>query len=342
MGSPNYITQGNNGIANINCALVPDRGFLDAVKTKNIVKFRIMSRQEKSANESYVPGGPDVVVQHITGETQIISRKELTKNFIHASGNKIKLSILKNNTQYLAYNTCKENYKVMKLPNNCIATLPNSTQTKPGYYIVARVDGNGQIDRSSITAISPNAFKKMFKVSMNAVIKRHMGANSKKNKTFSLFSKDRNRQAAIRQSAPTRITPTFNSSDIGMNPANINIGSINDRTPQTQQGTQQSAMWKPNMNRKIVGNGQNSGVTNNKSTYKYKVTAKVVDMNGRMLGFAVQEIATGNSRNLKVNELTQLCVNKLVENVMAVRNQRGNLYLKGNGCSLESLPQVIA
>lgn len=50
MAAPNYMTQGNNGMIDINCALVPDKGFLDAIKTKNIVKFRIMSRQEKSAN----------------------------------------------------------------------------------------------------------------------------------------------------------------------------------------------------------------------------------------------------------------------------------------------------
>lgn len=335
MGSPNYMTQGGNGIIDINCALVPDKGFLDAVKTKNIVKFRIMSHKEKSANTSYTPGGPDVILQHITGETQMISRKELTKNFVHASGNKIKLSILKSDTPYLAYNTCKENYKVMKLPNNCVATLPNGMQSKPGYYVVARIDANGQIDRSSITTISPTIFKKMFKVPIQAVIKRHMGQNSTNGKTFTLFNRDRNRQRVSRHVTQEVAAPTFNSSEIGMNPANINIGSVNDNQPST--------MWRPSLNRGGTGIAQRQTAnTNNKTTYKYRVTAKVVDMDGRMLGFAVQEIATGNTRNLKVNELTQLCMSKTVENVMAVHNQRGNLYLKGNGCSLESLPQVIA
>lgn len=118
-----------------------------------------------------------------------------------------------------------------------------------------------------------------------------------------------------------------------MNPANINISSVND--------SPEKKVWRPTINRQGNSNQQTAN-TNIKSTYKYRVTAKVVDIDGRMLGFAVQEIATGRSRNLKVNELTQLCMNKLVENVMVVHNQRGSMYLKGNGCSLENLPQVIA
>lgn len=335
MGSPNYMTQSSNGMVDINCASVPDKGFIDAIKTKNIVKFKIMSHKGKAANPSYIPGGPDVLITHVTGETQFISRKELVKTYVHASGNKIKLSVLKNDKTYLAYNICNENYKVMKLPNNCTATLPNGTQTKQGFYIVARADNNGQVDRGSITAISPVVFKKMFKIPLQAVIKRHMGGNSNTRKTFTLFNRNRDRQFIRRQAPQEVVKPAFNSSEIGMNPANINIGSVNDTAPKT--------VWKPTLNRRNNNsNNQASDNTISRTNYKYRVTAKVVDMNGSMLGFAVQEIATGNSRNLKVNELTQLCMNKLVENVMVVRNQRGNMYLKGNGCSLESLPQVIA
>lgn len=333
MSNPNYMTQGSNGIVNIDCNSMPDKGFLDAVKTKNIVKFRIMSHKDKAANADYVPGGPDVIVKHITGETQLITRKDLVKTYVHASGNKIKLSVLKSDKPYLAYNTCNENYKVMKLPNNCIATLPNGTQTKPGNYIVAKVDVNGQVDKSSLAMISPSVFKKMFKIPLQAVIKRHMGSDSKTRKMFTLFSRNQDRQFAHKQIQPESVKPTFNSSEIGMNPANINISSVND--------SPEKKVWRPTINRQGSSNQQTAN-TNIKSTYKYRVTAKVVDMDGRMLGFAVQEIATGRSRNLKINELTQLCMNKLVENVMVVHNQRGNIYLKGNGCSLESLPQVIA
>lgn len=335
MSSPNYLTQGNNGIININCNLVPDKGFIDAVKTKNIVKFKIMSHKDKANNASYTPGGPDVLITHITGETQFIYRKDLVKKYVHASGNKIKLSVLKSNKPYLAYNICNEKYKVMKLPNNCTATLPNGNKTKPGNYIVAKVDANGQIDRSSLAIITPSVFRKMFKIPLQAVIKRHMDGESKTRKVFTLFNRDKDRQLARKQMRQNSAKPTFNSSEIGMNPANINISSVNDKTPKT--------VWKPTLTKHNNDvNNQVSNNTINRTNYKYKVTAKVVDRNGSMLGFAVQEIATGNSRNLRVNELTQLCINKLVENVMVVHNQRGNMYLKGNGCSLESLPQVIA
>ena len=327
MGVPNYMTQGSNGIVNINCNLVPDKGFIDAVKTKNIIKFRIMSPKDKAANQNYVPGGPDVIAQHITGETQLLTRKELAKTYVHASGNKIKLSVLKNDKPYLAYNTCNESYKVMKLPNNCIATLPNGTQTKQGSYIIAKADNNGQIDRSTITVLSPKIFKKMFKIPMQAVIKRHMGGNSNTKKVFTLFTRNKGRQLTQRNTQASIPKPAFNSSEIGMNPANINISSTNDNT--------HKRMWTPSINRPQSNN------QNTTSHYKYRVTAKVVDMNGKMMGFSVLDIATGKTKNLKINELTQLCMSKLVENVMVVRNQRGNIYLKGNGCSLESMGEVI-
>lgn len=327
MGVPNYMTQGSNGIININCNSVPDKGFIDAVKTKNIIKFKIMSPKDKAANKDYTPGGPDVIVQYITGENQLLTRKELAKTYVHASGNRIKLSVLKNDKQYLAYNVCNENYKVMKLPNNCIATLPDGTQTKQGSYIVAKADNNGQIDRSTIAVLSPAVFRKMFKIPLQPVIKRHMGGNSKTRKVFTLFTRNIDRKLSRRDNQTRLPKPAFNSSEIGMNPSNINISSTNDQTPKK--------MWKPSINRP-QNNNQNT-----MTHYKYRVTAKVVDMNGRMMGFSVLEIATGKTRNLKVNELTQLCMNKLVENVMVVRNQRGNLYLKGNGCSLENMQEVI-
>lgn len=331
MSIPNYLVQDFDGTINIKTDLVPDKGFIDAIKTKNIVKFRIMSPKTKKATESYKPGGPDVVVSHITGETQVIYRKELVKNYLHASGNKIRISILKDDKQYLAYNICNEKYKIIKLPNNCVATLPNGVKTKSGYYVLARVNEAGQIDKNSITMISPNIFKKMFKIPPQEVVKRHLGRKSKSGKIFKLFNKDK--QDKLNQRKREQIKPKFNSAEIGMNPSNINVASVNDKPSNT--------VWKPTMNRvnrEIVPNKPNSS----NSHYKYRVTSKVIDIEGRMLGFAVQEIATGNTRNLKVNELTQLCMNKLVENVMVVRNQRGNMYLKGNGCSLESLPQVIA
>lgn len=337
MGMGNYMTQEGNGIINIDCNQIPDKGFIDAHKTKEIVKFRILTNVEKAERKS---GGPDVVIKHITGEGQLITRKELSKKYIHTSGDRIIIPILRAGKQYLAYCVCNEDYKVMKLPSNCVATLPNGTKTKPGSYIVARVNENGQIEKSTIAMLTPNIFRKMFKIPPQPVIERHRGRSNNGSKEFKLFSRKPRRMQPSTTPQPSSINrPTFDTSEIGMNPANINVRSVND-TPNRR--TFRPNITKPQTNNQPVNNRNNTPITNNKTNYKYRVTSKVVDMNGRMLGFAVQEIATGKSRNLKINELTQLCMNKLVENVMVVRNTRGNLYLKGNGCSLENLPQIIA
>lgn len=333
MSNPNYITQGSNGMISIDFSSVPDKGFLDVVKTKDIIKFSIMSYKDKKDNKNYTPGGPDITAKHITGEVQLLDRRELVSSFVHASGNKIKLSILKSNTPYLAYNTCNEKYKAMKLPDNCVATLPNGVNAKPGSYIVTKVNENGQIDRDSFIMISSNIFKKIFKIPMQTVLKKHIGNESKTGKILNILNRNRNKQMNFNTEKLQSNKTRFDSSEIGMNPVNINIGSIND--------SPEKVISKPNISGQLNANKQTAS-TNNKSTYKYRVTAKLVDMNGKMLGFVVQEIATGRTRNLKINELTQLCMNKLVENVMVVRNMRGNMYIKGNGCRLEHLPQVIA
>lgn len=329
MGNHEYAVMGNDGRVVFDCNTLPSNGFIDAVKTKNIAKIKIMSRQDKANYADYVAGGPDVMVKYITGETELVHRRDLSRRFLHSNGRPIKFSILKNDTTYVVYNICEESYKVFKLPNNCIAKLPNGMMAHNGFYIVAKADENGQIVRDTLTVVSPKYFRKTFKIPMQPALRAYIGKKPKSDAdNFTLFTKNRTANNNARNTVPR-----FNSSDLGMNPANINISSVND--------SPEKKVWRPTINRQ-GNNNQQAANTNIKSTYKYRVTAKVVDMDGRMLGFAVQEIATGRSRNLKVNELTQLCMNKLVENVMIVRNQRGNMYLKGNGCSLERLPQVIA
>lgn len=345
MGSLEYITQQNNGEAFINCSKLPDKVFIDATKTKQIAKAKILSPQEKMSNTMYNPGGPDVLIQYATGEKKLITRREFSKNYVHSSGNKIIIPFLKNSKQYLVYNICNEQYKIIKLPDNCSAILPNNRKTNKGDYIIAKADDNGIIDKNSITSMKSNVFRKMFKVPMQPVIKVNMRNKPNSNnegKIFKLFNKKSKKN--ITRNINTR--PKFNSSEIGMNPSNINIKSINDINNTNNIDTQQEKkMWKPEFNRATIQNNQNKQNNQNNqniTTYKFRVTSKIIDMNGKVLGFVVQDIKTGKTKNLKTNELTQLCMNKLVENVMVVRNQRGNIYLKGNGCSLEHLPQVIA
>lgn len=339
MGIPNYIRQANNGVICIDCNKVPSTGFIDAVKTKDIIKFKVMSSMDKMNSTNYTPGGPDVVVQHITGETQMLTRRELSKSYVHTSGNKIRLSILRNGKQYLAYNICNENYKIMKLPNNCAAILPDGKQTKCGSYIIAKADGNGAIDKNSITSVSSSVFKKMFKIPMQSVIKRNMN-NRQNSGSFKLLSREHSK---TRGNFGQRNRTKFNSAAIGMNPAKVG-------TPVVQNNNNNKGTFRPQLT-KVNNNSSNRGTftptmnTNmnrqNTTNYQYTVVAKIVDIDKHLMGFVVRDIRTNKTRNLKVNELTQLCINRLVDNVMVVRNQKGNMYLKGNGCSIENMREVI-
>lgn len=330
MGIPSYITQNSGGIVCIDCNTAPDRGFLDAVKTKDIVKIRILTRQEKRESTNYKPGGPDVMVISLTGEKQLIYRKDLVNKYVHTDGNRIKLSILSSGTSYIAYNVCNEPYKILKLPSNCVALLPSGKRTKQGDYVVAKADASGQVNRATLSSMSPSSFRKMFKIPMQPVIKRHMGNRSKTSQMFTLINKQRLQRNMINN---TPIRSRIDSSEIGMNPANINIKSVNDSNV---IGNGVRKTFTPTMNKNI-----NSKDTISHTNYRYKVLAKIVNMDKHLMGFVVEDMVTGKRNNLKINELTQLCMKKSVENVMVVRNQKGNLYLKGNGCSIENMQQVI-
>lgn len=325
MGNHEYAVIGNDGRVVFDCNTLPSNGFIDAVKTKNIAKIKIMSRQDKANYADYVAGGPDVMVKYITGETELVHRRDLSRRFLHSNGRPIKFSILKNDTTYVVYNICEENYKAFKLPNNCIAKLPNGMMAHNGFYIVAKADENGQIIRDTLTVVSPKYFRKTFKIPMQPALRAYIGKKSRIGAgDFTLFTKNKTANNNMRNTVPR-----FNSSDLGMNPANIVVNS----------NTEQSRMRDNNVVRPNVTN--NSAVNKNNSQYRFKVTAKLTDMNGKLLGYAIQDLNTGATRNVRINELAGLCTKKLVSNVMIVTNQYGNKYLKGNGIQLESLQSLI-
>lgn len=326
MGIDNYMRQGADGKINMLLDNIPEIGFIDAIRTKNIYKAKILNRADRANLES---GSPDVKLISSSGNVKYISRRELANNFVLSNGSKIRLAFINSNKEYFVYNICNEQCKILKLPDNCYGTFKGKN-VKPGSYMVCNVNNDGAIDMSTADIISPSMFRKMFKIPLQAVIKRHIGSGSK---NFTLFS-NRDKIKQINQ----MYRPKFDSSKIGMNPSNIHVDAVNN-TPNTE-----NKVWKPSINiaNRNKNNVQETQDTNNSTNYRFRVLNKIVDMDGRLLGFTVQEIATGKTKKLNTNELTKLCVNKLVENVMVVRNTRGTLYLKGNGCRLEALPQVIA
>lgn len=326
MSSPNYMRQSSNGNIIMDCVNIPDKGFIDAIKVKDICKARILSKQEKSNIKA---GSPDVKITKITGQISYITREQLTKNYVNANGSRIKIPFMRDNKEYLVAAPCNEEYKIIKLPSNCSGQF-NGRQVKPGSYIVIPATEQGELKREQMSVISSTVFKKMFKIPMQDSIRmvlnnpRHAGSNKLK-----LF---KNRQRTQYNNMQHNNVPHIS---LGKQPISADIQGTMQQNTMTY-ANKQSTMYNPHTSIK-----QKLGNKNEQSKYKYRVTGRLVDMNNKPIGFVVTEIATGQTRNLKTNELVQLCMNKLVENVMLVRNQSGKVFLKGNGCRLESLPSMI-
>lgn len=339
MGNHDYMSLGNKGVISINCVSVPDKGFLDAVKTKDIAKIKILSAKDKELMEDYIPGGPDILVHHITGEREYMRRSDVSKKFMHASGNKIKMSVLKNDKWYIVYCITKTPYKVMKLPNNCSAMLPDGSPAKRGAYIVCMQDPNGQVIRETMKDIPPNVFRKMFKIPIQPVIKRHMEGNG--SKLFTLFNGNRQNRNNFNRTVQNHV-PEFDSSELNMNPGNINIPTVGE--------TKTTPTFRPKVSFGNSGGAKksfgslNTGNTNNtpvQNKYPFTVVSRLTDMDGHLVGYVLKEIKSGKTKNVKPNDLAKFCAAKAVDNVMLVTREDGVQFLKGNGIRLENLPAVL-
>ncbi len=67
----------------------------------------------------------------------------------------------------------------------------------------------------------------------------------------------------------------------------------------------------------------------------------LTNINGDICGYCIKRNSDGMSRNVSINEMIALCKRSLVDNVEAVTNQNGNVYLRGNGIRIEDLPKRI-
>jgi hypothetical protein len=319
MAGLSFVQQGNNGNVHFTCEEIPEHGFIDAVKVRDICKIKMLTRQER-AERNWTQ--EDVMVKSATGQQTYINRKQLVSNYTHIDGKKITIPYLKSGKVYTVCSNISTNYKVMKLPNNATAAF-NGSKVQPGSYIICATNQDGSIDKNSMTIVSDKMFRKMFKIPMQDVIQRNMGRTPKKR--FGLFEQ-RNRYSTPAR----RIKPRIDTSEIGMNPNNINIPTKSNPT-------------------NIVFNKQSMGMAGipqsieQESKYKYRATHRIVDMSShKLLGFVIQEIKTGKQKQFDVPNVTKMCEQHMVENLMLVRSEKtGIRFLKGNGMRIESLPEVI-
>lgn len=353
MNNVDYM-QNNNGRVTMYCEQLPDKGFIDAIKVRNICMIRIYSTKYKKANK--LESNQDVELIQASGEKRMITRKELIQNFVHCNGRRIIIRRLRSNYKYFVYNMYNqgEMYKVLRIPNNCVGIL-GSKDVKPGHYIVAKADQEGNIDRTTLSVVTDKMFRKSFKIPMQAIIKKHMQDNP--NQEFGLYNPNRlaevrryNRQNSINNIERSYPQNTQPKHEINMGTGLGNIVSeevdlskvdkpVTMPNINNMQNVRRPVVQRPPLqNRQQTANAEN----NTKSVYKYTITHRIISsINKGMVGFVVKEISSGKSKQLTTQQVMQLCEKRLVDNVMLVTKENGMRYLKGNNVRIESLPQVI-
>lgn len=327
----NYLRQGGGGIVLVDITQLPDVAFIDAIKSREIAKASIISKNNY-AKYNIKQGGPDVLLKSVTGDTKLISRNELCMNYTQIDGSSIALAFMHNDKDYLVRCNCSENYKIMKMPDNFQGNYQGK-QIPKGSYIICKVNQQGQIDRNTMRIISSKLFRKTFKIPMQDII--NVGKSRGKSKNFSLF----NKKAMRNNSTPVNI-------NIG-NFGNLNTANTNNRVNNINK--QSNIVPESNIGNKNRINNRNSfkpqinvKQPNNQNKYIYTVTHRVVDYNNKLVGFVVVDLRTNNKQKITQAQLAVACDKHLVNNVAIVKKEStGQKYLRGNGIELNKLPTVI-
>lgn len=352
MAVQDYMRQGNNGIIQMNCNNLPDKVFIDAIKTKNICKAKILTREERAQLPA---GSPDVKVIRITGGSQFITRKQLVEKFAFTNGSSIKVAYLTSGKEYIVYNVCNEKYKVMKLPQNCVGVMNNKKVTQ-GSYLVVPVNADGSLNKSEMGVVSSGNFRKCFKIPMQNVIQRHIGGGSK---TFSLF----NRAPQRPRIKPVSTDSMRNMSNMGnmgsMSGAGVNLGghgnmqglgsikpsSTMEQTPRPVQKpiqTPRPMQTQQNNNGAMSARERIEAMKNKNNNYKYTAVNRLFDINNNQVGFTIGNLSNGATKQIDMPTMYKLCKEKIVDNVMLVTmGNTGKWHLRGNGINLETLPKVL-
>lgn len=338
MAITDYIRQGRNGQVTMMLDELPEVGFIDAIKTKNICKAEILKRRDRAG---LTPGSPDVKLTSASGETLYISRRELKNNFLLSNGSKIRVAFLNAGKDYTVYSRCNEQYKVIKLPDNCTGNFQGK-KVRPGSYMICKVTEDGSINMSSAGIVSPKLFKKMFVIPPQDVINRHLGSGNKEftllrngNEAHDLNGGYRPKPNAPIDSANSTFKPIVDTSQLGIKPSSINIQTASESITNNRQSLHVDSTARNDANKQKDDNDA-------QSKYKYTAINRVVDMNHKMQGFTLKEIQSGRIKQITTQQMVQVCSKKLVDNIiLAKRESTGTIYLKGNGIIINNLPEVL-
>ena len=362
MGLTDYASDLGGNTIKVNCYNLPDNVFLEANKTKNVIRFSVMSTKDRKQMK---PGSPDIKITELTGRTRMITRKELLSNYVLINGAKIKPYILKNGKDYMAYSRANTKYKIFKIPENMIGDVGGRV-VPSGNYVVYEVDANGNIDRKTMAIVKPSVFRKMFKVPNQKVLQEHKLDTPRHGfSIFRKYQKPKYRDKLINSSSSMRPVQLTQSKPEVQQPNRTNV------QPQRQaqmQAQPQNNKFVPNqsrqfsqtpmgpnintvggqrattakeaqvLNKQFMSQNPNANIQNGA---RFAIINRVVNLSGQLVGYTILDKMTNSTNVLNENNVFQLAASGALENVTLVTNNTGKRYLRGTKIVLDQLPKVI-
>jgi len=145
----------------MNLEQVNDSLFCRVYQVNSVYIVKILDRKTNG-----IPyGEPDVKLVSLTGETQMITRKELMARFKTLNGKKIKMRSLRNEQWYCVLGNEHPEQFALKVPyDKTIEYGFNTNVAKPGSWLICSDDGMGGINKQIAVCMNSEQFKKIFKV----------------------------------------------------------------------------------------------------------------------------------------------------------------------------------
>lgn len=295
-----------NKLRRVNVLQLPDEVFMDGTKVVEIMRARILTRQEKKSRER---GAPDIQLRGLAGAQTYITRADLVKMFIGIDGRKITIASWKSGKNYLVYTQKNTRVAILHSPRKprYLLELPNKKVLKPGYYFVCDVNETGKIDKLHGIQVGPSVFKKMFVIneSTDEYIARTRTA-TKESAIVVEQTTNRVKQAAnARNSRPNNIGGAGGSGGVGTPSSVLNTKQVQDNTPK--------------INAKA----------------KMYVVAKILNRENQLVGYIISN--GKEEKPFQRNKVIEMCRKHALRNMSLVEKD-GKEYLRGVGITHDSLP----
>lgn len=296
---------------------LPNTIFLQGRLVNNIGKARILTRKEK---EGLKPGSPDVRIKLINGESKMISRDQLIKCCRDHTGNKIKLTKVKDGQEFR-----------ITIPSEDLDTVVGvfKVPKKSGYnFYVNRKMADGTIKRIAVGANSLvvymfDAKNKTFDRRYPLVVKQAMF-----DKMFIIAEKDlENTNQRIRNTT-LKYLEDKRSGKVAENSSKVVNNTVKN------ESANKDNVSKYEQNRPKAQAGQQ--ILKADSNAPYIAVGRIVRAGtfDDVIGYRISD--GKRTLDLDISKVKNLCRQRKIRNMCLVRTNT-KIYLRGVGIRLDTL-----